>query len=147
MNHHQFPCYLADLFEFLNSCFEKSTMCLARSGTARLFIPSIRILTQRLISRSFLAFLKKTFFFLLSLFAWWCPLPIFPDICSFTFLHVFLCFPDRRVLFILLFCFSFFIINMTHFSIPNSIRISEDIQACFRILILSCSWQKFYKHP
>ena len=64
------------------------------NGTALMFIALMRFLQQILDLRIFLVLLRYSYFFHLSPLVWWCPLPIFPSISSFTSLSASKCFLD-----------------------------------------------------
>ena len=88
----------------------------------------MRFLLQSFLSRRFLFPLRYIFhFFFSSLLVWWCQFPLFLDTSNFLSLEAFLFFYDLLVLSLrlfFLFFFSFFYMNMAHFSTPNSIPVS-----------------------
>ena len=63
-------------------------------------------------------------FFPSSPLIWWCPLPVFPSTFNFPSLKLSSCIFDLAVLFHPQILFLSFIINMAHFSMPNSISIT-----------------------
>ena len=88
-----------------------------------MFIPFMRFLPQSLVSRGFPVLLMYSLFLLSLIF------PIFLNTCNFLFLGAFGCFLDLVDLLLpLFFFFPFFIISMTHFSMPN--LISYIMTAC-----------------
>ena len=76
--------------------------------TPQVFIPLIRFLLSSFFSRTLF------WFFLLSLFIWWCPFPIFQRTYNFPSLQEFWCFPHLAVLFFPLFLFFLFSLSAWH---------------------------------
>ena len=58
-------------------------------GTAQLLISLLRFLQQSFVSSFLIRLRYSVLFFLSSLFVWWSPLPIFPNICNLPFLQAF----------------------------------------------------------
>ena len=91
------PGTLSSIFLTTSSFFWFSSLVYFKNGpeyltrkTAQVCIPLMRFLLESLISNSlfFLSFVRGTLFlyFRWSPLLWWCPLPIFPSNCIFSFL-------------------------------------------------------------
>ena len=127
-------CWSSSLVHFKN-CPEYLTR-----ETVQVFIHMMRFPLSSFIPSSFLVLLRYSFLiFLSSSHVWWYPLPIFSSILKFLLLWAFW---FGNFIPSVICRFPLFIINMAHFSIPNSIPISwlYILTAGIRFSILSHFW-------
>ena len=97
MHCHEFSRSLVHLLKFFSPPFQECPEYLTREGHPR------RFLLNSLVSSNFFIFLRYYFlFFISSPLVWWCPLPIFPSTCKFSFPQSILIFVGLVVLFLLL---------------------------------------------